>query len=201
MVSKASRSGSRILGARALFHRLCAKWTKQKKKTGESVFLGCRNVLFLFLFFSSKYQSIYMHGGKDKDITSWIHWDWYHKHVYSLLFWQPFQIYINTICKNVNKMESSHVFANSFTVMYKSVFCFLCVQNVKTWSIFCQVPVDWPQVLIGVQKWCITIYHCFRWKLIGVSALFIIDIYMSVSFYCAKVATCKHACSLFKLVL
>lgn len=137
MVSKDSRSGSRILGARALFHRLCAKWTKQKKNWRKCL-SGLQKCFIFILFFFSKYQSIYMHGGKDKDINSWIHWDWYHIHVYSLLFWQPFQIYINTICKNVNKMESSHVFANSFTVMYKSVcLCFLCVQNVKTWSIFC----------------------------------------------------------------
>lgn len=40
---------------------------------------------------------------------------------------------IDTICINVNKIKSSLVFANSFTVMYKSVcLCFLCVQNVKT---------------------------------------------------------------------
>lgn len=123
MVSKDFRSGSRMFGARALFRRLCAKWSKQKKNWRKCV-SGLQKC-FIFIVFSI-YQSIYMHGDKDKDIRSWIHWDWYHIH--SLLFWQPFQTYIdiNTICINVNKMQSSLVFANSFTVMYKSVcLCFL----------------------------------------------------------------------------
>lgn len=133
MVSKDFRSGSRMLGARALFRRLCAKWTKQKNwRKCVSGLQKC----FIFIVFS-KYQSIYMHGDKDKDIRSWIHWDWYH--IYSFLFDNHSRyMNIDTICINVNKIKSSLVFANSFTVMYKSVcLCFLCVQNVKTWSIFC----------------------------------------------------------------
>lgn len=51
MVSKDSRSGSRILGARALFHRLCAKWTKQKKKLEKVSFWVAEMFYFYFYFF------------------------------------------------------------------------------------------------------------------------------------------------------
>lgn len=162
---------------------------QNRKKNWRKCVSGLQKC-FIFIVFSI-YQSIYMHGDKDKDIRSWIHWDWYHIH--SLLFWQPFQTYkdINTICTNVNKMQSSLVFANSFTVMYKSVcLCFL---------------YDLKHLLLSacrlttISDWCANVMHynisLFQMKIDWSSALLIIDIYMSVSFYCAKVATCKHACS------
>lgn len=68
-----------------------------------------------------------MYGDKDKDIRSWIYWDWYY--IYSFLFDNYFRyMNIDTICINVNKIKLLFVFVNLFIVMYKSVcFCFLCV--------------------------------------------------------------------------
>lgn len=104
--------------------------SEQNKKTGESAFLGCRNVLFL-LFFQNTNLFICMVTKTRISEAESIEIDT----TYIVFYFDNHSRYINidTICINVNKIKSSLVFANSFTVMYKSVcLCFLCVQNVKT---------------------------------------------------------------------
>lgn len=104
----------------------CVQSDQNRKKTGESVFLGCKNVLFL-LFFQYTNLFICMVTKTRISEAESIEIDT----TYIVYYFDNHSRYINinTIyCINVNKMKSSLVFANSFTVMYKSVcLCFLCV--------------------------------------------------------------------------
>lgn len=103
----------------------CVQSDQNRKKTGESVFLGCRNVLFL-LFFQYTNLFICMVTKTRISEAESIEIDT----TYIVFYFDNHSRYINidTICINVNKIKSSLVFANSFTVMYKSVcLCFLCV--------------------------------------------------------------------------